>query len=258
MAAHASSARAAVAAGYRYAEAVLSPLTAVAALRAYPAFLRDRRRYRELAGADALALRDDWPVLLDRTTETAFEPHYTFQDGWAARLVAEHRPARHVDVGSRVSYVVGLSAWVPVMFVDIRPLTIDLDGLDSIAGSLLALPFEDASLESVSCLHVAEHVGLGRYGDPLDPQGTVKAANELQRVVAPGGRLLFSLPVGRPRTQFNAHRVHDPRAIPALFDELRLERFDGVDDGGELRPAIEPDELADCAWGCGLYAFVRD
>src|SRR5207253_10606962 len=69
---------------------------------------------------------------------------------------------------------------------------------------LLSLPFADRSVESLSCLHVAEHVGLGRYGDELDPEGTVKAARELQRVVAPAGRLYFALPVGRPRTEFRS------------------------------------------------------
>lgn len=251
-------ARAGLGAAYRYVEAIFSPLGALAALRAYPRFLADRRRYGALAGPHALAVRDDYPTLLDRTAQTAFEPHYTFQDGWAARRIAELRPRRHVDVGSRVSYVVGLSAWVPVTFVDIRPLEIQLAGLDSIAGSLLELPFADASLESLSCLHVAEHVGLGRYGDELDPLGTVKAARELQRVLAPGGRLYFSLPVGRARTQFNAHRIHDPRAIPALFDELRLLRLDGVDDAGAFREGIDPGDLADCVWGCGLYVLTRD
>ena len=67
---------------------------------------------------------------------------------------------------------------------------------------------------------MAEHIGLGRYGDPLDPLGTRKAAAELQRVLAPGGQLLFSLPVGRPRVEFNAHRVHDPHEVASWFDGL--------------------------------------
>ncbi len=33
-------------------------------------------------------------------------------------------------------------------------------------------------------MHVVEHVGLGRYGDPLDPDGDLKAIAELKRVTA--------------------------------------------------------------------------
>ena len=109
----------------------------------------------------------------------------------------------------------------------------------------------------MSCLHVAEHIGLGRYGDPLDPAGTRKAAGELQRVLAPGGQLLFSLPVGRPRVDFNAHRVHDPHRVRALFPELELAEFAGVDDAGRFARDRTLDELADQTYACGMFRLVR-
>ncbi len=122
---------------------------------------------------------------------------------------------------------------------------------------MLALPFEDRSLTSVSCLHVAEHIGLGRYGDPLDPEGTRLAATELQRVVAEGGHLLFSTPVGRPRTNFNAHRIHAPSEVIAMFGELSLEEFSGVDDAGRFRRNREPSELDGSEYACGMFLFSR-
>jgi hypothetical protein len=36
-------------------------------------------------------------------------------------------------------------------------------------------------------MHVVEHIGLGRYGEPMDEQGDLKAIEELKRVLAPGG-----------------------------------------------------------------------
>jgi SAM-dependent methyltransferase len=253
-----ATARRALNAAYRYAEPVFSPLAAAHALRAYPRYLRDRREYQRLPGAPRLSRLDDFPQLFDRTAATPFEPHYTFQDGWAAREVADLRPERHVDVGSRISFVIGLAAFVPVTFVDLRPLQVDLSGLEVVAGSILDLPFADRSVASLSCLHVAEHIGLGRYGDPLDPDGTRRAAEELARVLAPGGRLLVGLPVGAPRTEFNAHRIHDPDDVPRLFGGLRLERFAGVRDDGSFAAGIEPSELAGSRWACGLYRFARD
>lgn len=220
-------------------------------------FLRDRRRYRGLPDAEPLRWRDAFPKVGDRMMSTPYDAHYLHQDTWAVQRVAEYAPARHVDVGSRVEVPCFLTALTPVTFVDIRPLDANVEGLDSIAGSVLGMPFADRSLTSVSCLHVAEHIGLGRYGDPLDPLGSRKAMAELQRVVAPGGHLLFSLPVGRPRVCFNAHRVHDPREVRALFDELELVEFAGVDDAGEFRRHRRPDELADEAYGCGMYHLVR-
>jgi len=90
---------------------------------------------------------------------------------------------------------------------------VPLDSLDFVEGSILDLPFEDRTLSSLSSLCVVEHIGLGRYGDELDPDGSAKAIKELARVVAPGGRLYLSVPVGDEYiVAFNAGRVL-PRAF---------------------------------------------
>ena len=156
------------------------------AIRGYPRFLRERQAY-QLLSREPLARHEDNPQLLDWTETSPYDPHYTHQDAWAAREIFKRRPRRHVDVGSRITYAIGVAAFVPVTFIDLRPLEIAIPGLDSKRGSVVDLPYEDEALESLSCLHVAEHVGLGRYGDHLDPDGTGKAALELERVLAPGG-----------------------------------------------------------------------
>ncbi len=215
-------------------------------------------RYRALPGGEGVSDADLNPQLEDRTPTNPYDEHYFHQDVWAARRVAEYKPGRHVDVGSRVDLVGFLTAICPVAFVDIRSLPVQIEDFESIVGSILDLPFPDRSLESVSCLHVAEHIGLGRYGDPLDPHGTVKAAAELQRVLAPGGHLLFSGPVGRKRTCFNAHRVHDVfEVMEKFFPELELVEFSGVDDRGVFRRHRRLDELAGCEYACGMFHFVR-
>lgn len=241
----------------RFITPVLDIDRVAAAPRGYGRFISDLRRYRRLAPRGEAPLAEAYPQIHDRTLASAFDRHYFYQDVWAAQRVAEARPARHVDVGSRVDFVGFLTSVTAVTFVDIRPLEAEVEGLTSVAGSILDLPFEDRAVESLSCLHVAEHIGLGRYGDPLDPDGTRRAAAELARVLAPGGSLLFSLPVGRPRTCFNAHRIHSPGEILQMLEGLELTEFAGVDDHGSFARHRRPRELSDERYGCGMFHLTR-
>jgi hypothetical protein len=199
------------------------------------------------------------PRLDEATPQTPFDPHYFYQDVWAFRRIHAQNPARHIDIGSRIILVGILSCVVPVEFVDIRPLTAVLPDLTSKAGDVLKLPYPDQAISSLSCLHVVEHVGLGRYGDDLDiPDGTRRACAELQRVLAPNGYLYFGLPCGKHNTiEFNAHRVHTVDTILSYFPELELVELSGVTDDAQFIENIAKDTLNQQHYGCGLFIFTR-
>ena len=204
-----------------------------------------------------IPLADTYPCLTDHLPHTPFDPHYFYQAAWLARRLATNIPEKHVDIGSDVRMINVLSAFVPTEFLDHRPLQAKLSGLTCGSGNLTALSQPDGSIRSLSCLHVIEHVGLGRYGDPIDPGGSKKALGELQRVIAPQGRLYLSLPVGRERVCFNAHRVFDPQTIIGYLSGLRLMDFSLVDDDGEFHESVSPDRAANMEYGCGLFIFER-
>ena len=241
----------------RWTDPVFPIQKTVASFGLYAQYLSDWYRYKKLLGAEPLHLCDSYPCLFDRTATTPFDAHYFYQDIWAFKAILASGMPNHVDVGSRAIFVGMLTAITKVTFIDIRPLIANLENFDSKPGSILVLPFSDNSVPSLSCLHVAEHIGLGRYGDPLDPQGTKKATRELARVLAPTGNLYFSVPVGKPRVCFNAHRIHSPQQILDCFHELKLVEFSGVHDDGTFEQHIDPANLANATYACGLFHFTK-
>ena len=198
--------------------------------RARLKFCADLRRYRALVppGMPQPEVSHLFPCLGDDTSETPLDVPYFYQDAWAFGLIAVARPTRHVDVGSHHKFVSLLSRIVPTTMVDLRPLPVPLDTLEFRAGTILNLPFGDGELPSVSSLCVVEHIGLGRYGDPMDPHGSEKAVAELKRVVAPGGDLYVSTQIDvSDRIYFNAHRAFTEETLRGWFApfEVRESRY---------------------------------
>jgi len=222
-----------------------------------PRFFSHWIRYAKSENAQKIRVLDLQPCLGDWSTHTPFDAHYFYQGAWLARRVRAAKIIKHVDIGSSVLTISVLSAHVETVFVDYRPLKVSLPGLTSIAGNILDLQFPDDSIESLSCLHVIEHIGLGRYGDPIDPLGSVKAALELQRVVSRGGSLYLSLPVGRERVCFNAHRVHSPISVLQMFPQLKLIEFSYVDDAGQFCEMKSVEDAVSCEYGCGMFHFQK-
>jgi hypothetical protein len=243
---------------FRWIRPFFNPMDFFQAFPRYIRFFRDWGRYSKMKGAEPIHFGDTYPCLHDRTPATAFDRHYFYQDIWAFRKIVASGVGAHVDIGSRVDFVGFLTAVTHVTFIDIRPLEAVLENFESKKGSILDIPCEDSSIPSLSCLHVAEHIGLGRYGDPLDPYGTRKACQELSRVLARGGNLYFALPAGKPRLCFNGQRIHSPGQILEYFSGLRLVELSGINDEAEFIPNIDRSVLENANYGCGLFHFTKD
>lgn len=232
----------------------------IAAIWRYPFFLLDWLRFKKLGGKAPIL--DFYPCLHDRMASTGIDSHYFFQAIWGFKRIQSELPESHVDVGSDVRWVGMLTCITQVSFIDIRPLQIQLDNYEGKAGSIIALPYEDDSLSSVSSLHVIEHIGLGRYGDPIDPEGSHKACAELIRVLAPGGKLYVSLPIGDSRVQFNGQRIFSISDVLTLFLGLELVELSIVDTFGKFREhvslgGVDLGQYQGLDYGLGMFVLLK-
>lgn len=239
----------------------LDPLKMGAGLARLPRYIRDYRRYRATRHPDfPLHFSAIMPVLSDYTDQAGvLKGHYVHQDLWAATKILRAAPPRHVDIGSRIDgFITALIAHRPVEVVDIRPLTSPYDNLVFIQDNACTMKqFQDNELESVSCLHAMEHFGLGRYGDPIEPDAYKIFARALTRVIRPGGVLYLSVPIGRQRLMFNAHRVFAPQTIIKLFPHFTLKSFAAVNDDGDFIAQTVPEDFNESRFACGLFEFHK-
>ncbi|MES2986077.1 MAG: DUF268 domain-containing protein [Patescibacteria group bacterium] len=203
---------------------------------------------------------DFYPQVKDKTVKTGFDRHYVYHTSWAARKVKEINPTKHIDISSSLYFCGVVSAFIDVDFYDYRPADLHLSGLQSLEGNLHNLPFKTGTVKSISCMHTIEHIGLGRYGDPIDPMGDIKAIDELKRVVESGGNLLFVTPVGKPKIEFNAHRIYSFEQIKSYFYGFDLKEFSLIPEhaknGGILEHA-DPKLVGQENYACGCFWFVK-
>ena len=226
----------------------------------YGRFIRTWRTYEQLPGAEPLALTDSYPCLFDDVAATPYDPHYFHQAAWATERILAESPHEHVDVGSDVIWVGTLSAAVPVAFVDIRPLPVQLAAAADAHGKsarpalsrwvdrLTVLPARRRSTSALDVTATNSHpmARVAHVANSLESSGRVAVFSSRFRLAV---RASASTPI-----EFTA-----PIRSWSTSRDLHLRRI--LDGERRLRAR---NQCATCAkggtlkYGCGLFWFGRD
>ena len=213
------------------------------------------------------------PCLGDRFKEGGdVKSEYFWQDLLVARKIFKSQPQKHVDIGSRIDgFVAHVASFRDIEIVDIRPVSVSIPGVLFRQADLMSedLSSFDASLkagycDSLSCLHAIEHFGLGRYGDPIDPNGYLRGIRNLCKLLQEGGNLYLATPIGRQRVEFNANWVFDPLTIvqAAMAGGLILDELIVLDQRGGNKTIHQPTAadfkaLAGENYRLGIFCFTK-
>lgn len=62
-----------------------------------------------------------------------------------------------------------------------------------------------------------EHDGLGRYGDPLNPEGDLRSMERLSCLLKKNGKFFLAVPVADDAIVWNLHRIYGRLRLPHLI-----------------------------------------
>jgi len=236
-------------------------------LKGMPLFFQEYKILRKQAAeGNDFPFGRMYPCLQDRNEGAGTDSgHYFHQDLLVAGKIFKKNPQRHVDIGSRLDgFVAHVATFREIEVLDIREVR---SRIQNVTFRRMDLMDRDSRLinycDSVSCLHALEHFGLGRYGDRLDINGHLIGWKNIHQLLIKGGTFYLSVPIGKQRIEFNAHRVFSLEYLVNLCQGLyTIGSFSYVDDAGDLvlNAPLTPENIAsnfNCHYGCGIFELTK-
>ena len=245
----------------------LRPKTLLRVIHGGPSFVRDFFRLKKQRGADRLFPFGPLnPITFERNDESGtMSGHYFHQDLLVARKILQANPQKHVDIGSRTDgFVAHVAVFREIEILDIREQKSRVKNISFRQADLMELQADMSDYcDSISSLHAIEHFGLGRYGDPIDYFGHEKAIENIHKILKSNGKFYFSVPMGKQRIEFNAHRIFGLKYLIELLQQrFSIENFSYVDDKGDLfkNVVLTAEQIKsdlNCTYGCAIFELIK-
>lgn len=169
---------------------------------------------------------DNWPLIytdyeIDLYLDKILRREYFIYgqtDIWMWQAI-EQFPIKGLHVVNMGS----LTPWYEAncLFHGARSTTIDYNRIITLSNRITTMTIAEydkapSKFDVAWSISSFEHDGLGMYGDPLDPDGDLKAMQKMKSIVKPGGLLYLSLPVGKDKVLFNNARIYGRIRLPHL------------------------------------------
>jgi hypothetical protein len=143
------------------------------------------------------------------------------------------------------------------------PLLYAHERVSRVTADILDRPLAGGRFDQIVNCSSVEHVGLGgRYGSGEATDGDLEAMGIMADLLADGGRMILTIPVGRDGVFSPQHRIYGEQRLPRL-----LERYDTIEeqywakDGPEWRPVERAVALAtegsESFYSLGLFVLGR-
>ena len=245
----------------------LDPIKTIRSMRGLPKYVKDFLLFRS-SYKGTIKFVPCFHDIYDEGGRTKSE--YFWQDLLVAREIFETNPHKHVDIGSRVDgFVAHVASFREIEVFDVRPITTNVPGIVFRKADLMnrvsisSYAGNNGYCDSLSCLHALEHFGLGRYGDPIDPNGYRYGIENMALLLKHNGFFYLSIPIGWERVEFNANRIFNPLDIIILAKKynLRLQKVIQISRDGYIKEILINDsvieKLAMEEYNLGVFIFQK-
>lgn len=193
----------------------------------YEGFTLQRRIPVEYGYVDESFFRDNPPVYEKETVDQYVENalarknnYYGVTDQYLYQAL-ETAPI----AGKPVAILGSTTPWYESIAIAFGayPTTIDYNKIVSHDPRIQSLSIEEykkdpIAFDALISISSFEHDGLGRYGDPINPDGDLLAMQNAKEMLKPGGYLFLAIPVGRDLLFWNERRVYGSLRLPRLFE----------------------------------------
>lgn len=155
-----------------------------------------------------------------RNVEAKKHWYYGKTDGYLYQALNKY-PLR----GKRVVIVGSETPWYECIctYYEAEVTTIEYRDVEyAIPGLTVMTPDEfkqrPTKFDVVMSISSIEHDGLGRYGDPINPNGDLEAMHNFRQLLKPDGMLILAVPIGSDAVVWNAHRIYGRIRFPMLMN----------------------------------------
>lgn len=188
------------------------------------------RKLLFLHGSPAWVIQKTMPWLAEKLFKLSADERF-IEYPYVHAVIGLGRKQKILDVGCCGSQLpVELASMGHEVYgIDVLEYPLEHPNLTSVQGDICRAPFPDGSFDVVTAISTLEHIGLGRWGDPLHEDGDKKAVEEIARILKPGGRAIFAIPFGKERTvvywgRVPSYLLYNSASLKDVFSALTVER----------------------------------
>jgi hypothetical protein len=157
--------------------------------------------------------------------------YYGVTDQWLYAMFSKYSDSIK---GKKVAIIGSTTPWYEciVLAYGGHPVTIEYNKIICSDPRIEVMTVEEYAqnpqvFDAILSVSSIEHDGLGRYGDPINPQGDLETMSKSKTMLKKDGLFFLSVPIGRDTLYWNAGRLYGKLRLPLL-----LKGWDMIDSAG--------------------------